>query len=399
MKDISGLKRFLIWGFVRTIVITSVAEVILVWILEHTLIRWIFIVFFGTGDVNSLSAVRLAGAMLLMMLVTLAGVASYLAPGYLASPVRWLVTRLGGMTAGLLGIPEQALRINSLSNTGRAVLWLLILAAVIIIIIPVALAAFYFARIVIREFRSIEDRENEARLEYERKRNLMISDIAHDLRTPMTTISGYARALEDGLVSDAEKPEIYASIRSKTSRMNDLIGFLFDYVKLDSAGFTLNMEDVDVCELLRENVALLFTDIEAAGMSADIDIPEERIMVRADRLQLSRIFSNLISNAVKHNAPGTRIGVFLKTDSDIHIVICDDGAPIPAEKADAIFDPFVMGDESRQSTGGSGLGLSIAKKIAEMHGFAMELVQNPASPYVKAFVITAPKTTYIKRIN
>ena len=138
-------------------------------------------------------------------------------------------------------------------------------------------------------------RENE-RAEVQKQRYLMISDIAHDLRTPMTTVSGYAKALSDNMVPDERKGEYLKAIGEKTERMNELINFLFDYVKTDSEGFTLDLKKTDICELVRECGAFYYQDIEDAGSKLTVSIPEEEYLIKADKLQLSRVINNLLTN-------------------------------------------------------------------------------------------------------
>ena len=134
----------------------------------------------------------------------------------------------------------------------------------------------------------------------------MLSDIAHDLRTPMTTVNGYAKALADGMVVEPEKQlEYLQAIQNKSARMNDLIHLLFEYVKLDSEGFSLDRKETDLSELLRENAALIYADFEDAGMEFEIDIPEEVVSVSVDPIQFSRVITNLLNNAMKHNESGS----------------------------------------------------------------------------------------------
>ena len=153
--------------------------------------------------------------------------------------------------------------------------------------------------------------------------------------------------------------------------------------------------------MIREAAAFQYQDIEDAGMELDVEIPEEKILVYADKVQFSRVISNLITNAIRHNKPGTSIGLYLlEEDETLRVIVADNGVKIPKEKADMLFEPFVMGDESRNSKGGSGLGLSIAKKVVEMHGFKIRLVQQPmiqkfpaVSEYEKMFMITIDRLT------
>jgi len=254
--------------------------------------------------------------------------------------------------------------------------------------IPIVLTAVWFSRIVAEEVEKNERQEEELREKYERARNLMLSDIAHDLRTPITTIGGYAKALNDGLVtSDEKRTEYLEAIQNKAERMSDLITLLFDYVRLDSENFSLRMEKTDVSELLRENAAFLYADVEEKKMEFEIDIPEEAYVLSLDRLQFSRVVTNLINNALKHNEAGTTISLSMQQKKDeIQIIVKDNGALIAPLIAEHIFEPFVVADASRESKGGSGLGLSIVKKIVEMHGWTIELLQD-FERQEKSFVI------------
>lgn len=272
--------------------------------------------------------------------------------------------------------------------TEAALLFLSIFAIIVLFVTPLAVAAFWFSKIIMNEVRRIEQNKEALRKEYEEKRNLMLSDIAHDLRTPITTIAGYAKALNDGMVTEEEKKKEYLdAIENKSERMSDLINLLFEYVKLDSTGFELNIENVDLPELLRENAALLYSDVEDKGMELEISIPEESCMVKVDSLQISRVVTNLISNAIRHNERGTTISLkMVKENETITIIVADDGTPIAKEIADHIFEPFIVGDKSRKTKGGSGLGLSIAKKIVDMHDGSLEYYQNTPE-YKKAFII------------
>ena len=254
--------------------------------------------------------------------------------------------------------------------------------------VPIVGSAVWFARIVVEEVERRDRQEEEMRLKYERARNLMLSDIAHDLRTPITTIAGYSKALNDGLIaSDEKKKEYLDAIENKAERMSDLINLLFEYVRLDSDNFSLKKTKVDIAELLRENAALLYADIEEKGMVFEIDIPEERCELEVDKIQFSRVITNLINNALKHNESGTEITLKMeKLEKEIQISISDNGTMISPMIADHIFEPFVVADASRESKNGSGLGLSIAKKIVEMHGWTIELIQY-YEEYKKSFVI------------
>ena len=266
----------------------------------------------------------------------------------------------------------------SLPKITRTFFYATAAASLIISLLPLTAGAVIFSNRVTRKLKTYEEAREAERAEVQRQRYLMISDIAHDLKTPMTTVTGYAKALSDGMVKEDQEQEYLDAIRDKTLRMNDIVQMLFDYVRLDSEGFALAPSKTDICELVRECVASYYHDIEEAGDEVDIDIPEEPVYINADRVQLSRVVNNLLVNAVKHNPAGTAIGVYLKSEPDeVRVYIADSGAPIEEELAKELFEPFVMGDKSRSTGGGSGLGLSVAAKIMELHGFRLKLVQRP----------------------
>ena len=119
--------------------------------------------------------------------------------------------------------------------------------------VPIIISALWFSRIITEEVERINQQEEELRLKYERARNLMLSDIAHDLRTPITTIAGYSKALNDGLItSDEKRKEYLDAIENKAGRMSDLITLLFEYVRLDSDNFSLRKTKVDMQTLRRK---------------------------------------------------------------------------------------------------------------------------------------------------
>ena len=302
---------------------------------------------------------------------------------------------------------------------GGVFLLLLVLANMIVLYaLPYVITGVLYARFVIGQMRLLQEEQRKEHEKFDADRNLILSDIAHDLRNPITTVLGYARALEDGMVTDPALARRYLkAIEAKSRRVNDLINILFDYAKINSTGFHLQKRTLDINELVRENTALLFEDVEDRGMELDAQISEERWQILADRVQFSRVISNLINNASRHNPRGTRILVRTQavrhtdrslsydqmrrgqTQEDriryglgegILVIIADDGQPIPRELAEHMFEPFAMGDSSRSSRGGSGLGLSIAAKISQMHGYRLILDENYPG-YTKAFVIVIPK--------
>lgn len=278
--------------------------------------------------------------------------------------------------------------LNNLNSVQTFFLFLFIVAIYAMIAAPYVISAFYYVKVVTREMAAITREQEAERREYDRRRNLMLSDIAHDLRTPITTISGYAQALKDNVVQEEQKRQEYLqAIENKSKRMSDLINLLFEYVKLDSDGFSLDREELDLAELLRENAALIYQDMEDAGMDFEVDIPDEKCMISADRMQMSRVITNLMVNAIRHNQPGTKILLSMTERLGLVTVrVADTGNPIPEDIRETLFEPFSKGDKSRSDGKGSGLGLSIAKKVIDMHGCDLSLEDGPAG-YTKSFTI------------
>ena len=266
---------------------------------------------------------------------------------------------------------------------------LIFLLMLLIALLPYAIAIYWYCRAVSRKMNELLQIEKEQKEAYDRKRNLLLSDIAHDIKTPITTVVGYAKALSDNMVKEDEKKKEYLqAIYTKSMRMDELITLLFEYVKLDSDGFVLHKEKTDLGELLRENVALLYSDFEEKGMEVKIDIPEGEFSCEVDKVQMSRAVTNILTNSVKYNDRGTK--VLISLNEQYQIRIADNGVMIDEELAEHIFEPFSRGDKARSTRGGSGLGLSISAKIIHMHGGDIQLDCQCKDGYTKAFQVTLP---------
>ncbi len=384
-----GFQEFVIHRFLVILLYVVVSEYIVKSLLDRFMIPAIQRWFFDNGNWDSSLTFMESLLFLILLLVEILLTALHnIAPVVVRGGIQALmqgVERFARNSIPALGENAYSLEMETVEIF---LLFLIIFAIIVLFITPLAVAAIWFARIIMNEVRRIEENKEALRKEYEEKRNLMLSDIAHDLRTPITTIAGYAKALNDGMVTEEEKKREYLeAIENKSERMSDLINLLFEYVKLDSTGFTLNKETVDLAELLRENAALLYSDVEEHEMELDISIPEESGMVKVDSLQISRVVTNLITNAIRHNESGTTISLkMVKEDENIIVIVADNGTAITKDIADHIFEPFIVGDRSRKTKGGSGLGLSIAKKIVDMHGGSLELRQDYPE-YKKAFII------------
>jgi signal transduction histidine kinase len=239
--------------------------------------------------------------------------------------------------------------------------------------------------------RKLKDSE-EKRMTMENERMRLFSHIAHDLKTPMTTISGYAQALASGMVEESDKQrEYHLAIKAKSGQMNQLIDQLLSYSKLGTPQYRMNFVKVDLVELLRVSCATLFGEIESKQMQLELRLPDKPVFYMADSLETNRAISNLLINAIRHNPVGSLLSVELTDEpGHIEIQIADNGAAIPKAIAGNLFEPFVSGSDSRNTSSGTGLGLAIVKKVMEQHSGEV-FVLDALSPYTKMFVLSFPK--------
>ena len=229
-------------------------------------------------------------------------------------------------------------------------------------------------------------KESERRL---KEQNLMYAAIAHDLKTPMTSVQGFAKALSEGKINEAEKKEIYDIIYAKSNTMNDMINTLFEYSKLGTEEYKPIPETFSICSVVRGIAAENYTDFEKHDIELEIDIPDEEITVNADKKEFSRAITNLVVNIYKHNPEGIKARISIekmenRSDKRAMIKILDTGTEIP-ENMD-IFEPFVTENTSRMSGHGTGLGLAITKRIIERNKGKIYIKRRDEG-FTKAFVI------------
>ena len=213
----------------------------------------------------------------------------------------------------------------------------------------------------------------EAQLNYENNRKELISNISHDLKTPVTAIKGYVEGIKDGIADTPDKMEKYINIiHKKTNDIDKLIEELFLFSKLDSNKLPFSFERVDIKGYLSDSVEELKFDLEKSNIELHlIDEIQDEILILADREKLKRVIVNIVDNSVKYmDKESGEIQITLKSLGDfVQFEIKDNGRGISQEDLPFIFDRFYRADPSRNSrTGGSGLGLAIAKKIIVGHG-------------------------------
>ena len=231
--------------------------------------------------------------------------------------------------------------------------------------------------------------EERQRLDGEKRK--LLSDISHDLKTPVTVIQGYASALRDGLTAPEDQKKYLDAISKKADRVSELLQTFHEYSRLDRPDMPVSRRQEDLCGLVREYFAERYQELELAGFEVEASIPEESIPVCVDRALLRRAMENIVNNAAAYNPPGTKLTVEVaEEEGRAKIRIADDGVGIPEELKRDLFRPFATGDAARGSGHGSGLGLAITAKILELHGGSVRLEE--ASPFGKgaSFLLVLP---------
>lgn len=310
----------------------------------------------------------------------------YICTSFFPAGIRGYVQRIigGQLGASLRIVVDSPLFLGNWGTFLRILIIAVFLTLIFVSILPYLAGAFYYCSIVTNKVNELMKEEKEQQLAYDREKNLLLSDIAHDIKTPITTLCSYSKALSDELVQGEKRQEYLDAIYRKSMRMNELITLLFEYVKMDSTGFMLHKEECDLGDILRECTAALYEDFEERKMKLQVEIPEIPVSYSADKVQISRAINNLLTNAARYGREGGRVLVQLK---EYTITVADEGPEIDEELAGHIFEPFIRGDKARSTEGGSGLGLSIVLKIVEMHGGELRLNRNYGHGYTKAFQI------------
>lgn len=226
-------------------------------------------------------------------------------------------------------------------------------------------------------------KEIEVRIQYEQELKELISNISHDIKTPLTAIKGYAEGLLDGVADTPERREKYLrTIFAKASDMTTLVDELSFYTKIDTNNIPYHFEKVRVNDYFQDCVEDNVPELELVNvvLSYESTVPEDTLVL-GDREQLKRVMNNLIGNAVKYrdDKESGRIVVRLtEKENLIWVEVEDNGQGIPESALPNIFERFYRADASRNSKqGGSGLGLAIAKKIIEEHGGSIRAESKP----------------------
>lgn len=211
------------------------------------------------------------------------------------------------------------------------------------------------------------EKKEEALVLAQEKRQQLILDISHDLRNPLSVILGFADILTNQETTPQQQHQFSSLIKNHGLRAKTLIDSLFDLSTLESTEFKMKKTKVNGYEYLRMTIADLLPVIEQTGCSVRVDIPDGYFNLEVDPAWMDRVFTNLITNAIQHNERPITIGISACQDNEVFEVrVEDDGVGIDAMLIPTLFDRFTTSKQVGSES--TGLGLSIVKKVVEMHG-------------------------------
>ncbi len=230
-----------------------------------------------------------------------------------------------------------------------------------------------------------ESRLSTVRQTEETNRRLMTS-LSHDVRTPLTTLIGYLDAAHRGLVTGKDRDDYIETARRKAHDLKEYIDVLFDWFKLNSDEFAMEIRSVEAAELTRNILIDWVPVFEEKQVEYDIDIPEQPVRVRLDRDSYMRIINNLIQNVIAHSHADKIKIVLSEKETEMKLLLADNGVGIEKEDLKHIFERLYKCDKGR-SEKGSGLGLSIVRQLTEKMGgkITVESVQGKGTEFILLF--------------
>jgi len=222
--------------------------------------------------------------------------------------------------------------------------------------------------------------EKEKIASYERARIDMITGISHDLRTPLTSVKGFLKGIQDGIANTEEKQKTYLNIAyKKACDMDNLLKKLFEFSKLQSGNLSLNLEKIEFGVFMENLIFEFKEDFMSSNIEVILKKEKKEYFVYIDKEQIKRVISNLIENSIKYgNKTPLMLRINLdKKDNLMEFSFADNGIGVPTEMLERIFEQFFRTDESRSNKDGNGLGLYIVKHIIEEHqGFVQAFNDN-----------------------
>ena len=209
----------------------------------------------------------------------------------------------------------------------------------------------------------------------EESRREFVANVSHELRSPITAISGYVEGMRDGTIGQEDYPQYLTIVSDETTRLKNLIGDLLKLSRLEKDDAALNKTNFDICELLSRVLLHRTGDLEAKKMDVECDFAPEPCMVSADESRIEQVAVNLLDNAIKFTPDGGVIRMSVRVNQGIcTVIVQDNGVGISPEDRPHVFERFYTADKAHTSGKGTGLGLSICQRIMEMHGQKITLM-------------------------
>lgn len=233
----------------------------------------------------------------------------------------------------------------------------------------------------------------------EKSKDELITNVSHDLRTPLTSIIGYLGLIEDKQYRSEEDILKYThTAYEKAKQMKTLVDDLFEYTKVQQHGAPVNIMQLDLNQLIEQLTASFELEAQHRGIEITSSVIPSPLMIEADPEKLGRVFNNLVSNAFKYGNGASYIRINARQENDMVVVkVANDGTPIPEKALDHLFERFYRAEASRsRATGGTGLGLAIVKSIVDLHHGSVKVTSNEDET---AFIVTLPLKQEIKENN
>lgn len=210
--------------------------------------------------------------------------------------------------------------------------------------------------------------------ENDRRKNEFLATLAHELRNPLAPMSNMLEVVKRADGDGETLKRAYDTIERQLAQMVRLVDDLLDMNRITHDRLELRRNEVELSSVIQQAVEVARPLIDAAGHNLIIDLPAEPIYLHADRARLAQVFGNLLNNSCKYTRPNGMIALTAKRTDDVVVVtVKDDGAGIPPDKLESIFDMFMQVDRTAErSQGGLGIGLTLVKRLAEMHGGSIE---------------------------
>lgn len=236
------------------------------------------------------------------------------------------------------------------------------------------------------------NRRAEEQRQSEESKDELISNVSHDIRTPLTSVIGYLGLIESKNFNDLGQILKYTHIAYKKSlEMQNLVNSLFEYANVQHATSRLNMTKFDMAQMLDQLSADFELEANKRGMEIIVNSTPEKIIMKGDTEKLGRVFNNLIMNALKYGKGATHIWLTAEMkDKEVVVTVANNGQPIPEDSLKHVFDRFYRVEDSRsKKTGGTGLGLAIAQSMVQLHGGTIAVTSDDAkTSFISHFPIS-----------